>query len=76
MNENNDNIEMMVNYSALGILNEASAINKTVCALIAAKGAAQDLVIGDDEAFGMLLILEQVQMKIDKVGKILEEGVA
>lgn len=56
----------------LGSLQEASAINKMVCALIAAKGTGQDLVIGDAEAFGFMLILEQLGNKLDEAADNLE----
>lgn len=51
--------------NAIDKLNDASAINKAVCALIAAKNKGQELVIDDEEAFGLLLILEQMGSKID-----------
>jgi hypothetical protein len=60
----------------LGNLQEASAINKTVSALIAAKGAGQDIVISDDEAFGFMLILEQLGNKLTEAINDLEKGVA
>jgi hypothetical protein len=68
------NVKSQVNGAVLESLQEASAINKTMCALIAAKGAGQDLVIGDDEALGFMLILEQLGNKLDEAANNLERG--
>tara|TARA_B110000008_G_C16915491_1_gene542508 strand:- start:347 stop:565 length:219 start_codon:yes stop_codon:yes gene_type:complete len=68
------NVKSQVNGAVLESLQEASAINKTMCALIAAKGAGQDIVIGDDEAFGFMLILEQLGNKLDEAANNLERG--
>ncbi|CCK75039.1 hypothetical protein OLEAN_C08630 [Oleispira antarctica RB-8] len=70
------NISSQESGLVMGRLQEASAINKTVCAFIAAKGAGQDLVIGDDEALGFVLILEQLGNKLDEAEKALRrEGI-
>ena len=66
-----ETIDNPLNGSARDYLQDARAINKTVCQLIAAKTKGQDLVIGDAEAFGMMLILEQMGMKIDQAEQLL-----
>jgi hypothetical protein len=53
-------------------LEEASAINKTVQLLMSAKATGQDLLFGDSESLGFLLILEQLGQRLNEAISQLE----
>jgi hypothetical protein len=73
MNESKNVTTILNNLS--GNLEEAAAINKAVILMIAAKSTGQDIVIGDDEALGFMLILEQLGSKLEEAVINLEKEV-
>lgn len=68
MNEQSQEVSSLV----IGKMQEASAIGSIVQTLIAAKTDGQDLIIGDSEAMGFLLILERMEGRLTEAINDLE----
>lgn len=71
MNENSQEVSSLV----VGKVQEASAIGSMVQALFANKADGQDLVLGDAETLGFLLILEQLEGRLTEAISDLERWV-
>lgn len=65
-------INQDVSSLVLGKVQEASAINNMVQTFISVKANGQDLVLGDSETLGFLLILEQLEGRLSEAINDLE----
>ena len=71
MNVNSQEVSSLV----IGKVQEASAIGSMFQTLFAAKADGQDLILGDAEALGFLLILEQLEGRLTEAIQGLESVV-